>query len=258
MCLIAFAWQTAGQPLVMLANRDEFHARPTRAASFWTEEGHPEVLAGKDLEAGGTWLGVTRQGRFAALTNIRSPGARQGPRSRGELVTRYLSGEQQPGAFLDQLNQQLTDYAGFNLLVGDSQQIWHLNSSEGRPASLQPGVYGLSNDSLDSPWPKLEALRTNLQNAAPGASAAKLLELLADSQRYPDAQLPHTGLDLDWERALSAAFILGDTYGTRASTLLKIARDGRIEFREKSFGPMGVPLGESDWHFQTDGCDQRA
>ncbi|QIB49776.1 NRDE family protein [Pseudomonas sp. OIL-1] len=247
MCLIAFAWQTAGQPLVMLANRDEFHARPTRAAAFWDEEGQPDLLAGKDLEAGGTWMGVTRAGRFAALTNIRSPGARQGPRSRGELVTRYLADDQHPEAFLAQLKEQLDDYAGFNLLVGDREQLWHLNSRDGRCTALQPGVYGLSNDSLDSAWPKLEALRTRLASAPANADAELLLELLADSQRYPDDQLPHTGIDPDWERALSAAFIVGDTYGTRASTLLRIDQDGGIEFRERRFGPMGARLGDSTW-----------
>lgn len=258
MCLIAFAWQTAGQPLVMLANRDEFHARPTRAATFWTEEGQPDLLAGKDLEAGGTWMGVTRAGRFAALTNIRSPGARQGPRSRGDLVTRYLAGDQPPEAFLAELKEQLGEYAGFNLLVGDRHQIWHFNSLEGRPVSLQPGVYGLSNDSLDSSWPKLETLRDRLSDAGPDAETEQLLELLADSQRYPDELLPHTGIDPDWERALSATFIVGDTYGTRASTVLRIAPDGRIEFREKRFGGMGTALGESTWEFGADRPDHRA
>lgn len=258
MCLIAFAWQTAGQPLVMLANRDEFHARPTRAATFWIEEGQPDLLAGKDLEAGGTWMGVTRAGRFAALTNIRAPGARQGPRSRGDLVTRYLSSEQAPEAFLEKLKEQLGDYAGFNLLLGDRHQLWHFNSLEGRPVSLQPGVYGLSNASLDSNWPKLETLRDRLRNAGPDADTEQLLELLADSQRYPDELLPHTGIDPDWERALSAAFIVGDTYGTRASTVLRIAQDGSIEFREKRFGSMGALLGESAWELESDKSTQRA
>lgn len=247
MCLIAFAWQTAGQPLVMLANRDEFHARPARAATFWTEENQPDLLAGKDLEAGGTWLGVSRSGRFAALTNIRSPGVRQGPRSRGELVAHFLSGRERPEAFLSQLAMQLHDYAGFNLLVGDTHELWHLNSHEGRPTSLSPGIYGLSNDSLNTPWPKLEALRNRLASSPAETSADQLFELLADDQRYPDELLPHTGIDHDWERALSAAFIVGDTYGTRASTVLRIDQRGGIEFSERRFGPMGARLGESSW-----------
>lgn len=247
MCLIAFAWQTAGQPLVMLANRDEFHARPARAASFWTEEGQPDLLAGKDLEAGGTWMGVTRSGRFAALTNIRSPGVRQGPRSRGELVANFLSGRERPEAFLSHLATHLDDYAGFNLLVGDAHALWHLNSREGRPVSLSPGVYGLSNDSLNTPWPKLETLRNRLASASGDASAEQLFELLADDRRYPDELLPHTGIDPDWERALSAAFIVGDTYGTRASTVLRMDQGGGIEFSERRFGPLGARLGESSW-----------
>src|SRR5690606_11157155 len=122
MCLIAFAWQVSGRPLVLLGNRDEFHPRPTRPAAFWSEEGHPELLAGKDLQAGGTWLGVTQAGRFAALTNIRAPQAAPAPRSRGALVLDYLSGDMAPGDYLASLGNDLHDYAGFNLLVGTPDQ----------------------------------------------------------------------------------------------------------------------------------------
>src|SRR5690606_18100060 len=133
MCLIAFAWQLSGRPLLLLGNRDEFHARPTRPATFWNEEGHPALLAGQDLEAGGTWLGVTRSGRFAALANIRSPGARRGPRPRGSLVLDYLTGRSAPEDYLNALVDDLAGYAGFNLLVGNMQQLWYLNSDEARP-----------------------------------------------------------------------------------------------------------------------------
>lgn len=248
MCLIAFAWQLSGRPLLLLGNRDEFHARPTRPATFWNEEGHPELLAGKDLEAGGTWLGVTRSGRFAALTNIRSPGARRGPRSRGSLVLDYLTGRSAPEDYLNALVDDLAGYAGFNLLVGNMQQLWYLNSDEARPRALTPGLYGLSNAALNSPWPKLQALRQGLdQHLDSESDSDALLGLLRDSREYPDEQLPDSGVGLEWERRLSATFIRGEDYGTRASSLLAIDADGSITFVERNFGPNGQELGESGW-----------
>ena len=248
MCLIAFAWQMSGRPLLLLGNRDEFHPRPTRAASFWNEEGQPQLLAGKDLEAGGTWLGVTRSGRFAALTNIRSPEARQGPRSRGKLVLDYLTGKMSPGDYLNSLTGELGEYAGFNLLAGTMQQLWYLNSQEGQPKELAPGVYGLSNAELNSPWPKLQTLCSNLtQHLDTDSDSDTLLELLKDSREYPDDQLPNSGVPPEWERRLSATFILGEDYGTRASTLLGMDADGSITFVEQVFGPNGKELGESGW-----------
>lgn len=248
MCLIAFAWQMSGRPLLLLGNRDEFHPRPTRAAGFWNEEGQPQLLAGKDLEAGGTWLGVTRSGRFAALTNIRSPEARKGPRTRGTLALDYLTGRMRPGEYLTSLVDDLDGYAGFNLVVGTMQELWYLNSQKGQPTPLGPGVYGLSNAELNSPWPKLQALCKGLeQHLDTDSDSDVLLELLKDSSEYPDEQLPDSGVGLEWERLLSATFILGEDYGTRASTLLAIDADGSITFVEQGFGPNGKELGESGW-----------
>ena len=248
MCLIAFAWQMSGRPLLLLGNRDEFHPRPTRAATYWNEEGQPQLLAGKDLQAGGTWLGVTRSGRFAALTNIRSPEAKQGPRSRGKLVLDYLTGKMSPADYMNSLTGELDEYAGFNLLAGSMQQLWYLNSQEGQPRELAPGVYGLSNASLNSPWPKLQALCSNLtQHLDTDSDSDTLLELLKDSREYPDDQLPDSGVSPEWERLLSATFILGEDYGTRACTLLGIDADGSITFVEQNFGPNGQELGESGW-----------
>lgn len=247
MCLMAFAWQTGGHPLILLGNRDEFHARPTRAAGFWSHEGLPDLLAGKDLEAGGTWLGVTRQGRFAALTNIRAPGARQGPQSRGALALDYLAGDQDPLSYLQQLQSRRDQFAGFNLLIGDLNQLWHFNSQSNQLHALPPGIYGLSNASLDSDWPKVRQLRENLTTHL-DAGANLLLDLLGDAHVYADAELPQTGVSLEWERLLSATFISAKDYGTRASSLLKLDRQGGIIFVERRFGPMGSSLGESCWH----------
>lgn len=248
MCLIAFAWQMSGRPLLLLGNRDEFHPRPTRPASFWNEEGQPDLLAGKDLDAGGTWLGVTRSGRFAALTNIRSPQAQRGPRSRGKLVLDYLTGRMSPEAYMCSLSDSLGEYAGFNLLAGTMQQLWFLNSDEAQARELTPGVYGLSNASLNSPWPKLQALCNGLeQQLDTDSDSDTLLNLLKDSREYPEEQLPDSGVSPEWERRLSAAFILGEEYGTRACSLLGIDADGSITFVEQSFGPNGQELGESGW-----------
>ena len=167
MCLIAFAWQTSKHHrLTLIGNRDEFHRRPTRPLDWWDDLDQPDLLAGRDLEAGGTWLGVTRDGRFAAVTNIRAPGAAKAPLSRGQLPLNYLQGRQTPEAFMQQLAAQREQYSGFNLLVGDADALWFLNSLDGQPRELGPGIYGLSNADLDSPWPKTGYLRDALCEAA--------------------------------------------------------------------------------------------
>ncbi len=246
MCLMAFAWQVGKYPLTLLGNRDEFYARPTREADFWVEEGLPDLLAGKDLEAGGTWLGVTRGRRFAALTNIRAPGASTAPRSRGQLALDYLCSTMSPDDYLEQLAADAGEYGGFNLIVGDEQQLWFFNSHDKQARQLAPGVYGLSNGNLESDWPKQQRLRDGLQKN-PDSDSATLLELLADSRVYPDAELPSTGIRLELERALSAAFITGDQYGTRASTFMRLGQSGGFTFVERRYGPMGVMTGESSW-----------
>ncbi|MEH6564022.1 MAG: NRDE family protein [Halopseudomonas sp.] len=248
MCLIALAWQVAEEyPLTLIGNRDEFHRRPARPAQPWNDEQLPELLAGKDLEAGGTWLGVTRTGRFAALTNIRTPGAMRGPLSRGKLVLDYLQSDSAPQDYLAPLSAQAGEYAGFNLLVGDRRELWFLNSLEGKPHQLPPGVYGLSNAALDTPWPKLTRLRDQLA-AQPAASAEQLLTLLHDDHIYPDELLPHTGINPDMEKMLSAAFIRGNQdYGTRACSLLRLHANHDVELIEERFGPLGEAEGESRW-----------
>ncbi|SDU25378.1 NRDE family protein [Halopseudomonas salegens] len=252
MCLIAFAWQVNDQPLLLLGNRDEFHARPTRAAQFWTDEGHPDLLAGKDLQAGGSWLGVTRSGRFAALTNVRAPGAQRDGKSRGHLIHRYLTGESGPEDYLHELQAELGAYADFNLLVGNREELWHLHSRDGQLLPVPPGIHGLSNASLDSPWPKTRRLCQDLE-AHLDADDASLLQLLARRERYPDKQLPDTGISQNWERMLSAAFIVSADYGTRASTLVRLQPGGATSFRERQFNPAGETVGESAWSLSASG-----
>ncbi|MEN5240138.1 MULTISPECIES: NRDE family protein [Pseudomonas] len=243
MCLIVFAWRPGtARPLIVAANRDEFHARPTQALAAWADA--PGVYAGRDLEAGGTWLGVGPQGRFAALTNIRDPRQALGPRSRGELVAAFLQGELGVEAYLDQVASRSGQYSGFNLLVGDAGQLGYLHAREAAPRLLEPGVYGLSNAGLDTPWPKLVKARSGLQQLLESAEPEQLMSLLADGEPAADSELPETGVGLATERLLSSVFIASQNYGTRASTVLIVDDQGRRRMVERSFGPFGGHLGE--------------
>ncbi|MFJ4390165.1 NRDE family protein [Pseudomonas soli] len=243
MCLIVFAWRPGtARPLIVAANRDEFYARPTQALGNW--EDAPGVHAGRDLEAGGTWLGVGPNGRFAALTNIRDPRQPLGPRSRGELVAAYLQGELGVEAYLDQVASRSDQYSGFNLLVGDGERLGYLHAREPAPRLLEPGVYGLSNAGLDTPWPKLLKARSGLEGLLEDADLQQLLTLLGDAQPAPDGELPETGVGLATERLLSSVFIASQNYGTRASTVLIVDDQGRRRMIERSFGPFGGHLGE--------------
>ncbi|WP_110970291.1 NRDE family protein [Pseudomonas huaxiensis] len=243
MCLIVFAWRPGNaRPLIVAANRDEFYARPTLALSQWDEA--PEVHAGRDLEAGGTWLGLGPQGRFAALTNIRDPGQPAGARSRGELVAGYLRGELSVEAYLERVAGEALHYSGFNLLVGDSHQLGYLHGGDALPRLLGAGVYGLSNAALDTPWPKLIKAREGLRERLDDPDPARLFELLADNNQAADSELPDTRVGLATERLLSSVFIASQNYGTRASTVLIVEADGRRRLVERSFGPLGGRLGE--------------
>ncbi len=254
MCLIFVAWQMLPEcPLLVAANRDEFYARPTRAAEFWPQA--PRVLAGRDLEGGGSWLGVTRSGRWGALTNYRNPAELGGvgaeKRSRGLLVSDFLAGTATLAVALTDLAADPDQYRGFNLLLGDARGLSYYSNRGAPPRPLPPGLYGLSNHLLDTPWPKVaegkRALAALLARGEPREE--DLFALLADRTLAPDSLLPATGLSRDWERRLSARFIHGPEYGTRASTLLRIDSGGRVRFIERSFGPEGVPTGTVELEF---------
>ncbi len=236
MCLIVFAWKLVpGCPLLLAANRDEFFARPTRSAGWW--EDHPDIYAGRDLQAGGTWLGVDRRGRFAALTNIRNGrSARLDKRSRGELVADYLRDDADPLTYLERVRASAPDYNGFNLIFGDAQAMyWISNEDEQAFRSLEPGIYGLSNGSLDTPWPKV--VRAKAQFASllcQGAPDDAYFEMLADTTLASDHRLPDTGVSLEWERRLSPICIESEDYGTRASSLLRVHEGGVAKLHERS------------------------
>ncbi|KQZ86551.1 MULTISPECIES: NRDE family protein [unclassified Pseudomonas] len=243
MCLIVFAWRPDhAQPLIVAANRDEFYARPSLPLAQWPEA--PHVYAGRDLEAGGTWLGVGANGRFAALTNIRDPHRPPGRKSRGELVAGFLSGDVSIDDYLTDVVARSPEYGGFNLLVGNKNELWHFNARATEAVMLPPGVYGLSNAGLDTPWPKLLRAKAALSQVLDEPQPEALLALLSDAQTAPFNELPDTGVGLATETLLSSVFIASQSYGTRASTALIVQADGSRHMVERSFGPFGGHLGE--------------
>ncbi|MCM3878070.1 MAG: NRDE family protein [Thermoanaerobaculia bacterium] len=259
MCLIVLAWEARPDVrLAVAANRDEFFSRGAAPAAWWADA--PRVLAGRDLSAGGTWLGVTRTGRFAALTNFRDASIpkRDGAPSRGVLAADFLRGDAAAAAYVAAVRSGAGRYHGFNLLVSDGAELWSFSNVEGDPVRLGPGVRGLSNHLLETPWPKVTAARSRLESALVDADGAedlerRLLRLLEDRTAASDGALPATGLPLDWERALSAAFVELPGYGTRASTALVVGADGAARFAERSFGAGGAPLGEVREVFEVSG-----
>jgi uncharacterized protein with NRDE domain len=244
MCLILLALDShPDYSLIVAANRDEFYERPTAPATFWSDA--PSVLAGHDLQAGGTWLGIDRRGRFAAVTNYRQgqhePPA---PRSRGHLVRDFLTSSMDAEEYMRGVERDAALYNGFNLLAGDSRRLCYFSNREGRTRVLSPGVYGLSNHLLDTAWPKVisgkTALEALVRRGEPELIEA-LLELLSDHSRPTDDLLPRTGVGEAWERLLSSAFIASDVYGTRSSTVLLVGRNDSVTFVERTFAAGGSP-----------------
>lgn len=251
MCLILLAWKSHPRfPLVVAANRDEFFARPTASAWFWRDAS--DIFAGRDLQAGGTWLGVTRRGRFAALTNFRDPQLlRADKRSRGELVAEFLREDIAPADYARRVALRGADYNGFNLLVADAEELHYASNVDAAPRRLEPGVYGLSNHLLDTAWPKVARGRSALADTLVAIPDTEpLFALLRDDSIAPDDQLPRTGVSLEWERLLSAAFVRSSDYGTRNSTVVLFGSNGSVQFEERSFGPGGVATGSVRGRFR--------
>jgi uncharacterized protein with NRDE domain len=248
-CLILLMWRVDPEfPVVLAANRDEFHARPTAGAAWWP--GRSGVLAGRDLKAGGTWLGVTSRGRFAALTNFRDPAAqRAGARSRGELVTEVLESGLSVGDTLTRLRKVGADYNGFNMIFSDGHRLGIYESARGEGRELEPGLFGLSNHLLDTPWPKVQNAKNRLAAVLTRDENA-ILDLLRDDRPAPDADLPQTGVRLEWERLLSSAFVRADDYGTRCSTVVRFDRAGRATFDEWSWDRRGTESGRQSYEFE--------
>lgn len=248
MCLIAIAYRAhPDHELVVAANRDEFHARPALAADWWPDA--PQVWGGRDQSAGGSWMAVTREGRFAAVTNVRRmlPPKPDAP-SRGALVSDFVRGQQSPDDFLQQLAPEAARYAGFNLMLYADGELHHAgNLPAFRAQRMEPGVHTVSNASLNTPWPKSRRLAAAMEawlSDAPD-DVAPLLKALEDRTPAPDTELPHTGVGIEMERFLSPPFICSERYGTRASTVIRMGVEGALNAIERRFAASGARSGES-------------
>jgi uncharacterized protein with NRDE domain len=248
MCLIACAFRAhPDYELILAGNRDEFHGRPTADAAVWNDA--PQVIGGRDLEAGGSWLALSSRGRLAAVTNVRrmAQSLPSAP-SRGALVADFVRGDASAVDAAHALLRDANDYAGFNLLLWDGHTLEYVsNRPVPRHDTLPPGVYGLSNDALDTPWPKLIRLRDAMTAVvAQRRNVDTLFDALADDRPAADAALPDTGVGNEMERFLSSPFIRDTRYGTRASTIVTVPYQGAARLLERRFGPNGRPLGQSD------------
>jgi uncharacterized protein with NRDE domain len=261
MCLVLIAWRADPEsPLLLAANRDEFHARPALRADWWPD--HPQILAGRDLDAGGTWLGLTRTGRFAALTNYRDPQRLRtaapsaaapsvAALSRGSLAASLLESDASVAESLIYLREVAANYNGFNVIFSDGERLAIYESTRGRGRELGPGIYGLSNHLLDTPWPKVQNAKSRLQAALLDTTdPAPLLALLRDDRPAPDEDLPRTGVSREWERLLSSAFVRAQDYGTRCSTIIRIDARARAYFDEWSWDSVGADIGRISVQFE--------
>ncbi|MDF3982672.1 NRDE family protein [Luteibacter sp. PPL201] len=246
MCLIAFAWRTHPRwRLVLVGNRDEFHARPTAPLASWDEA--PQILAGRDLHAGGTWAGVAPRGRVGVITNVRDPQASHEGMSRGLLVADYLASSLPAAAHADELMAMASAYRPFNLLTFDRDDAFYLgNHREARRQRVTDGIHGVSNADFNAPWPKTQALTAKLGAWIDSdGDIASLFDLLSDRGGWPDDLLPDTGVGIERERFLASAFIAGEQYGTRASTVILVGHDDATTIIERRFGPHGLSEGET-------------
>lgn len=252
MCLITFHLQQhPTYTFIMAANRDEFYDRPTEPAHFWPE--HPELLAGKDLHAGGTWLGVTKSGRIAALTNYRDPlSVQQDLISRGEIVKEFLTTETSAVEFISKLEQQKTCYNGFNLLAGTFSDLHYYSNMTTSGHPIQEGTHALSNKFLNTPWPKVEQARELLSDYVASTEQVShdvLFDMMQRTDQAAPHLLPDTGVGPDLERKLSSMFIDMPNYGTRCTTVITVTHSGVVEFHERTYHER-QPIGQAVFHFQ--------
>ncbi len=233
MCTILFAYKSHPKyPFIFLGNRDEFKNRPSMSAHFWEE--HPNVFGGRDLIACGTWTGITKEGRIAFITNHRQlPLKRDVPKSRGALTSEFLVGEEMPRVFLERIQKEHTDYAPFNLVVGDLEELWFYSNIEDEIKPIKPGIHGLSNGFLDTPWYKVEKGMRRLEDQIGGElTVENLFEILNDDEVPPDDLLPRTGISIELERTLSSIHIDTPEYGTIFKTIILVDQNGQISFYE--------------------------
>lgn len=253
MCLIAFAYKVSPEyPLILVANREEFYDRPTEKAHFWKGTEKHRILAGKDLKAGGTWFGVSENGKWAAVTNHRDmKSIKETAPTRGNLIPDFLKTKETGKEYLLKLQDGAERYNGFNLLVGDSTGIYHYSNISDVITKIEPGIHGVSNALLNTPWPKLEKakemLKKKLQNE--DLSKASLFDLLNDQSQAQEDELPNTGLSDELEKALSSIFIDTKNYGTRCSTLLIIGQNGNMKFVERTYDSKS-PIQAADQEFE--------
>ena len=244
MCLIVFSYQQHPKyPLIFAANRDESYDRPTRSADFW--DNNPDILAGKDLKAGGTWMGINKKGEFSAITNYRDPNIQKdNPPSRGQLVLDFLKNNATPYTYLNEVQSRAHRFMGFNLLAGSLDELSYYSNQQDDILVLDKGLYGLSNHLLETPWPKVRHAKQKLQEVVQNQKVTtnSLFDLLADNQEAPEEELPDTGIPKDIEKKVSPIFIQSDGYGTRCSTVLLIDQHGEVTLAERRFksGTMDV------------------
>ncbi|MGL6048333.1 MAG: NRDE family protein [Vogesella sp.] len=242
MCIIAFAYKTpALGPLCLLANRDEYYARPALPLDFWPD--YPQILGGRDVQAGGSWMAIDTRGRFAAVTHIRDGRPAKAARSRGELVQRFVSGDADPLAFAAWLKDNAANYGPFNLIFGPVGDLLHFNSRTKTLNRVAPGIHVLSNADMDTRWYKSEQLRSLLATLKRPPADAEVLPWLMNPEQAPPDQLPNTGVGSALEKMLSPVFIVGRDYGTRCSSIMNVSARGDVSFTEVSFGMGGRESG---------------
>ncbi len=253
MCLILFSYEMHPiYRLVIAANRDEYYDRSTEPASFWTE--HPDLLAGKDNKAGGTWLGLTKKGQWAAITNFRDPANfKINAVSRGMLVNRFLMEDRSPRQYVESLGKVLDSYNGFNLLMGNPSGIYYFSSFTRTLRKLSPGLYGISNHLLNTPWPKVKRGKkalSELLKTGTRLNPEDVFSLLSDRIQPDDSQLPDTGIGIQCERLLSTIFITSNIYGTRSSMVVLIDRENQVDFRERTYNSHQNSMDERHFEFR--------